>query len=139
MTKYEQAEFFGIENRLVKLSEECGELIQALTKYYEVLHFANRDKKPYIENIKEEMADVYLLCSEVRHLLDIHGHELEQLMEYKIKRTDKVIEQERNKKIDNYVGESEIEELINEMKIGMVDEGRFALELFLNKLKVKIG
>ena len=34
---------------------------------------------------------------------------------------------------------SEIEELINEMKIGMVDEGRFALELFLNKLKVKIG
>ena len=136
MTKYEQAEFFGIENRLVKLSEECGELIQALTKYYEVLHFANRDKKPYIENIEEEMADVYLLCSEVRYLLDIHGHNLEQRMNYKIKRTDGVIEQEKNKNVEKFISTEEIEELITDMKKGMVDEGKFALELFLNKVKV---
>lgn len=28
-----QAEQFGIENRLLQCTEECGELIQALSKY----------------------------------------------------------------------------------------------------------
>lgn len=30
-----QAEQFGIENRLLQCTEECGELIQALSKYRE--------------------------------------------------------------------------------------------------------
>lgn len=37
-----QAEQFGIENRLLQCTEECGELIQALSKYQRILQGDSR-------------------------------------------------------------------------------------------------
>lgn len=90
---YEQAEFFGLNNRLIKLSEECSELAHAATKYYEVLEFNNRPHDDYVEHLKEEMADVMLLCSEVRHLLGIEIDDIIPIIQFKIKRTEGVIDE----------------------------------------------
>ena len=90
---YEQAEFFGIKNRLIKLSEECSELAQAATKYHEAIEFNNRPHKEYIDHIKEEIADVMLLCSEVRHLLDIEIDDIILIIKFKVERTEGVIDE----------------------------------------------
>lgn len=96
MNKYEQAEFFGLKNRLVKLCEECGELIQACTRYYEAVDICvpldEEGEKFVKDNIEEELADVYLLSAEVRYLLDIHGSDLERRMNYKVNRTNALID-----------------------------------------------
>lgn len=90
---YQQAEFFGLKNRLIKLSEECAELAQASVKYHEVLEFNNRSHHDYIEHLKEEMADVMLLCSEVRHLLGIEIDEIIPIVKFKVERTIGVIDE----------------------------------------------
>lgn len=139
MKRYEQAEFFGIKNRLAKLSEECGELIQALMKYYESLDIkSDEDEDYYIDKIEEEMADVYLLSSEVRYLLNIHGHDLEDRIDFKIKRTDKLIKELMDKKIDTYISKQSIIDIVDSMKKGLVEEGVKTLDLFLELLGDKI-
>ena len=105
MNKYEQAEFFGLKNRLVKLCEECGELIQACTKYYEAIDICSslveEDEKFVKDKIEEELADVYLLGAEVRYLLNIHGSDLEQRIDYKVDRTNGMIDMLKEDRLKN--------------------------------------
>lgn len=85
-----QAEQFGIENRLLQCTEECGELIQALSKYQRVLQGDKTCQTDMIHAeymIAEEMADVELLLEQIKYLL---GNEMEvrERKLYKLDRTE---------------------------------------------------
>ncbi len=77
------------EKQLWKLAEECGELVQALSKYA-----LTGDKRPVIE----EIADVKNVAPQVEYLLGIED-DVEPMMEYKLDRTIKEVE-EQQKKMD---------------------------------------
>ena len=67
---------FGIDNQLVKLAEECGELIQAALKFREEKNLERR------RNLASELADVEILMEQVRmHLgdADIDGARTKKL------------------------------------------------------------
>lgn len=60
---YEQAEQFGIENRMLQCSEEAGELIQALCKYQRIL---NADKTCNTDMVHAE----YMIAEEIHGTAD---------------------------------------------------------------------
>lgn len=85
-----QAEQFGIENRLLQCTEECGELIQALSKYQRILQ---GDKTCQIDMIHaeymiaEEIADVEICIEQLKYLLG-NTKQVEKIKEQKIQRTE---------------------------------------------------
>lgn len=85
-----QAEQFGIENRMIQCTEECGELIQALSKYQRIQQgdkTCQTDMCHAEYMIAEEMADVELLLEQIKYLL---GNEMEvrERKLYKLDRTE---------------------------------------------------
>ena len=78
------ADFYG-DKQLWKLAEECGELIQALSKYVE-----SGEKKQVIE----EIADAKIMISQIEYLLEIED-DVEPMIDYKIDRTMKIIDGRR--------------------------------------------
>jgi NTP pyrophosphatase (non-canonical NTP hydrolase) len=85
-----QAEQFGIENRLLQCTEECGELIQALSKYQRILQgdkTCQTDMCHAEYMITDEIADVELLLEQIKYLL---GNEMEvrERKLYKLDRTE---------------------------------------------------
>ena len=87
----EQADYFGTEDRLCQLMEECGELIQAANKYRR--HINGDDTLnaiPFVlrEDMREEMADVSLLMKEISYLLDIEEDGIARMIEEKLSRTE---------------------------------------------------
>lgn len=85
-----QAEQFGIENRLLQCTEECGELIQALSKYQRILQgdkTCQTDMCHAEYMIAEEMADVEICIEQLKHLLG-NTEQIEQIKEEKIHRTE---------------------------------------------------
>lgn len=60
--------------------EELAELQQAISKYQREPTIFN------IDNIAEEMADVYIILEELKHLFSIYEEEIEKQIDYKIKR-----------------------------------------------------
>ena len=93
MTYKEQAEFFGKDNRLNQLMEECGELISASARYRRHLHGDRTLNEKYTErkliaDITEEIADVTLVASDVRRALGISEEELYKVINEKMKRTE---------------------------------------------------
>lgn len=85
-----QAEQFGIENRLLQCTEECGELIQALSKYQRILQgdkTCQTDMCHAEYMIADEIADVELLLEQIKYLL---GNEMEvrERKLYKLDRTE---------------------------------------------------
>lgn len=69
-----------LDGNLLKLAEECGELTQAISKYYEASNLINRQR------IIEEMADVLICMETVRYLLEITDAELTDMRYHKMKR-----------------------------------------------------
>lgn len=67
------ANHFGLENQKLKTIEECSELINAI---------AHNN----LDNIIEEIADVQIMLRQLVHLYNI-GYDVEEMMEFKIKRT----------------------------------------------------
>lgn len=65
---------FGLKKQLLKLGEECLELIEAMLE---------NDR----EHIKEEIADVMVIASEFKEFYEITDTELIEMIEYKIDRT----------------------------------------------------
>lgn len=85
-----QAEQFGIENRMLQCTEECGELIQALSKYQRILQgdkTCQTDMCHAEYMITDEIADVELLLEQIKYLL---GNEMEvrERKLYKLDRTE---------------------------------------------------
>lgn len=87
----EQADYFGTEDRLCQLMEECGELIQAANKYRRNLNgdlTLNAIPLLLREDMREEMADVSLLIKEICYLLDIEEDGIARMIEEKLSRTE---------------------------------------------------
>lgn len=85
-----QAEQFGIENRLLQCTEECGELIQALSKYQRILQgdkTCQTDMCHAEYMITDEIADVELLLEQIKHLLG-NEREVRERKLYKLDRTE---------------------------------------------------
>ncbi|MHB9925448.1 hypothetical protein [Clostridium botulinum] len=66
--------------------EELAELQQAISKYQREQVIFN------IDNIAEEMADVYIILEELKYICAIYDDEIKKQIEYKIKRELKRIE-----------------------------------------------
>lgn len=89
-TIIEQAEQFGIENRLLQCTEEAGELIQALSKYKRILQgdkTCRTDMCHAEYMIAEEMADIEICIEQLKYLLG-NTQQIEQIKEQKIQRTE---------------------------------------------------
>lgn len=88
-TMIEQAEQFGLENRILQCKEEAAELIQALCKYKRI---QQGDKTCQIDMIHaeymiaEEMADIEICIEQLKHLLG-NTEQIEQIKEEKVHRT----------------------------------------------------
>lgn len=86
----EQAEQFGLENRMLQCTEEAAELIQALCKYKRI---QQGDKTCQIDMIHveymvaEEMADLEICIEQLKCLLG-NTEQIEQIKEEKIHRTE---------------------------------------------------
>lgn len=73
---------FGGNNQIIKASEECAELIQALSKHL-------TRQKPDMENICEEIADVEIMIMQLRHLFP--DYKIDEWKEKKLKRLKGVV------------------------------------------------
>ena len=65
----------GEEFQLMLLVEECGELLQAISKAY-------RGKPGSVDSIQEEIADVQLMLDQVKLIYD--ENEINRIMEQKL-------------------------------------------------------
>lgn len=86
----EQAEQFGLENRMLQCTEEAGELIQALSKYQRILQgdkTCQTDMCHAEYMIAEEMADIEICIEQLKYLLG-NSKQIEQIKEEKIHRTE---------------------------------------------------
>lgn len=86
----EQAEQFGLENRLLQCTEECGELIQALSKYQRIQQGDKTCQTDMIHAeymIAEEMEDIEICIEQLKYLLG-NTEQIEQIKEEKIQRTE---------------------------------------------------
>lgn len=87
---YKQAEHFGLENRMLQCTEECGELIQALSKYQRVSKgdkTCNLSNHQSLDMVLEEIADVEILLTQLKYLL-CKTEEAENIKVKKIERTE---------------------------------------------------
>ena len=72
-------EEFGIEKQTLMLAEEQGELIKAINKK---LRFKTRT----VDEIREELADVYIMMNQVRWYFGISIKEIAEEMDKKLER-----------------------------------------------------
>lgn len=78
------------ENITTIAIEELGELIQALSKYK---RWCNKDLSlraaghDILENVREELADTYLLLEQIKIILNIDNHYINSKIIEKIERT----------------------------------------------------
>ena len=97
---YKIAEHYGYEEQSSQLTEECAELIQAVSKYRR----ANVDV-PYtktqasaqrvaLDNLVEEIADVEIMLEQIRYLLQIPEEDIQAVKIYKVNRTKERIQNE---------------------------------------------
>lgn len=86
--------YYGINNQLKKLNEECYEFIEAV-KDYEYQKDACevvgcKDIKEHLkkskEHLEEEFADVCVVLEQFRHHYGISDEEIKKVMKYKINR-----------------------------------------------------
>lgn len=57
---------YGLCSQLIKLSEECGELVRAISR--QILHDTQDTKL----NLIEEIADVEIVMYQIKHAMNIH-------------------------------------------------------------------
>lgn len=70
--------------------EEMAELMQAISKYLRIDNSGCSDlaqiQKESINNITEEMADVYIILEELQCMLDIKNEDIQAFIEMKLNR-----------------------------------------------------
>ena len=80
------AEHYGIINQLNILQEECGELIQAASKYL---------RRKETDGLVDEIADVEIMIAQIKHLLgDKYRNRIESTIALKIARQNARIAEE---------------------------------------------
>ena len=80
---------FGVEIQLVVAMEECGELIQAISK-------ALRCKT---HNVEEEIADVEIMCKQLRIIYN--SQKVDEIKQDKLKRLEGVVWNGQSRKQKN--------------------------------------
>lgn len=80
-------EYYGENHQRFKAAEELSEL-QTL-----ILQDANKNGKVPKSRIIEEIADVYVMLSQLKTIYQIDGRDIEPVIEYKVDRTLKEIKQ----------------------------------------------
>jgi NTP pyrophosphatase (non-canonical NTP hydrolase) len=90
------ANHYGLAKQQRQLAEECGELIQATSKYMRFLEqsYALTVDWTYLQNVIEEIADVEVMLDEIKHLLNINPEAIEQIKANKVERQLERIEKE---------------------------------------------
>lgn len=90
------ANHYGLAKQQRQLAEECGELIQATSKYMRFLEqsYALTVDWTYLQNVIEEIADVEVMLDEIKHLLNINPDAIEQIKANKVERQLERIEKE---------------------------------------------
>lgn len=100
------ADHYGFPKQSRQLSEECAELIQAVSKYYRFRNSKNikdeiltstYDSNMLIQNIVEEIADVEIMLEQMKILLNINNEAVEGVKEKKVNRQLARIEKEGSK------------------------------------------
>lgn len=89
-TIIEQADHFGLENRLLQCTEEAGELTQALCKYQRIQQGDKTCQTDMIHAeymIAEEIADIEICIEQLKYLL-VNSRQIEQIKVEKIQRTE---------------------------------------------------
>lgn len=81
-------EYYGENHQRFKAAEELSEL-QTL-----ILQDANKNGKVPKSRIIEEIADVYVMLSQLKTIYQIDGRDIEPVIEYKVDRTLKEIGEE---------------------------------------------
>lgn len=79
--------YYGIDTQQVVCMEECGELIQAISK---MIRYKSNELD--LLNLIEEMADVLVCIEMLKEIHYISNEELEEIKEEKIKRIEKRME-----------------------------------------------
>lgn len=77
---------FGAQTQQLIAVEECGELIQAITK---IQRYGNKEQ--YRDNLIEEIADVIIVINQLKYIYKIKDMDISQYIDNKIKRTKRRI------------------------------------------------
>lgn len=75
--------------------EECGELIQALSKFtrYALGDKTLRDtKEDILDMVKEELVDVMICVDKMYDVFDITDEEIESIMNFKLQRYESLLQ-----------------------------------------------
>jgi NTP pyrophosphatase (non-canonical NTP hydrolase) len=76
---------YGDKKQLLQACEECAELIQAISK-------ATRyTGKSYVDGVCEEIADVLIMCEQVKRIFNISTVDVEKEKERKLTRLERYI------------------------------------------------
>lgn len=90
------ADYYGYEGQSEQLTEECAELIQAVSKLRRAMKRGTVEKRRIaIDHLIEEIADVEIMIEQVKYLLQIPEEEIQAMKIYKINRTKENIAKER--------------------------------------------
>jgi NTP pyrophosphatase (non-canonical NTP hydrolase) len=87
-------EHYGIRNQLKKLSEEVYELQEAVIDLQDFNAFECKDEQ-LTQDVIEEIADVFVILRQLVMQFDISQNDIEDMADYKVKRTLERIEKEK--------------------------------------------
>lgn len=81
---------YGESNQIIKLGEEVGELLQAVSKYHwrSNNYDSPGEKASFKESVITEVADVLIMLEQVRLIADIAEEELSEEITRKVERLD---------------------------------------------------
>ena len=90
------ANHYGLAKQQRQLAEECGELIQATSKYMRFLEasYASTVDWTYLQAVIEEIADVEVMLDEIKYLLHINSSAIDAIKQKKVSRQLERIEKE---------------------------------------------
>ena len=95
-------DYFGVRKQMKKLNEECYELVEAIDNYEDYVAFGdgyNRDEisasaeTVFRDAIVEEMGDLLNVCTQFILRYGITQDELDLVMNFKLERTEDLIEE----------------------------------------------
>lgn len=88
-TTNKAAELWGMRSQLNILTEECSEVIKAISKINRMMDEGAYDQE-VIDNLSEEMADVFVCTMSVIKIMDAK-EKVEKAMDFKLGRLEKRI------------------------------------------------
>jgi NTP pyrophosphatase (non-canonical NTP hydrolase) len=95
---------WGVESQMNMMTEEIGELLQAISKYRRSYNKSDQVQQEAYEHLCEETADVENMINQFRYILD--DKTIDMYKEQKLERTLQKIIKSENEKNSNTRGKS---------------------------------